>query len=232
MKSLKLKKFICLLLVLCFCISLVGCSADNNSEEKNLINEPLKEVHAVYDVYNNLIQQTVFNEQTGEYITTTYIYENINGLWTCTNQNITVLSKNKSKEVTAELMTIHNLSDLEKNPITLLDSENIKISLIECLDENDWRAFGYKLKLENKTDRVLCIILDNNYIMNIKCSPVFSVEYIEASKTQYFELSWDKETLERHYIPYIDNIEFMLRVYDNENWKVPALEGMHILLKH
>jgi hypothetical protein len=232
LKNLKLKKFICLLLVLGFCVSLVGCGAEANSEEKKLINEPLKEVHAVYDIYNNLIQQTVFNEQTGEYITTIYTYEHIDGLWTCTNQSITVLNKNTSKETIDELMTIYNLSDLEKNPITLLDSENIKISLIECLDENDWRAFGYKVKLENKTNKTLVVILDNNYIMNIKCSPVFSVEYVEASKTQYFELSWDKETLERRYIPYIDNIEFMLRIYDNENWKVPALEGTHVFLKY
>lgn len=232
MKSLKLKKFICLLLLLCFCILFTGCS----SEEKNLIKEPLKEVHAVYDLYDNLIQQTVFNEQTGEYITTVYTYENINGLWTCINQNTTILNKSLTKESTEEckdeFKAVYNLKSLEKNSITLVDSENIKISLIEYLTENNWRAFGYRLKLENKTNKVLCVILDNNYIMNIKCSPVFTVEHIEPSETKYFELSWDKETLERRYVPYVDNVEFMIRIYNNENWKVPALEGAHILLKH
>jgi hypothetical protein len=68
--------------------------------------------------------------------------------------------------------------------------------------------------------------------MNIGCPPLFSIDHIEAGHTAYFTLGWDNETLERLYVPYIDNVEFMLKVYDNDNWRAPAFAGERILIKH
>ena len=75
-------------------------------------------------------------------------------------------------------------------------------------------------------------MIDSASIMNINCDPLFKVDHIEAGHIAYFNIAWDKETLERGYIPYIDNIEFIIRVYDNEDWTTPALYGTKILIKH
>jgi hypothetical protein len=67
--------------------------------------------------------------------------------------------------------------------------------------------------------------------MDILCKPLFTIEHIDAGKTAYFTLAWDTDTIERTHIPYIDNIEFMIRVYNNENWSAPALDGSRIMIK-
>jgi hypothetical protein len=180
----------------------------------------------------------VYNEGTKEYTTTEYIYGYVNGLWKCIDQNIT---KSKSESsITCpypfvsnnNTLDIYNNQDLAEGPIVIMDNADAKISITKYLASDNWWEFGYELKVENKMNKVLTVMIDCPSIMGIQCEPMFSIDHVDSRDTAYFTLAWDKETLERCYIPYIDNIEFMVRIFDNENWKVPALAGERVLIKN
>lgn len=225
-----LKKLFCLVLIVIFCLTFVGCE-DNN--QKNTIELPLKEINAVYDIHGNLLQQTVYNEQTDEYVITIFTYSHETGTWTCIDQKtiITNCQKDPVESTTDNSLTIYYNNDLKSGPLVLIDNSDIKISIVEYLKQASWWEFGYKLKVENKSTKVLTYMFDYVSIVGIECKPMFTIDHIEPGHTDYFNLAWDKESLERAYIPYLDNIEFMLRVYDNDDWKDLALYGTRALIK-
>ena len=72
-----------------------------------------------------------------------------------------------------------------------------------------WYEFGYELKIENNTNNIITIAIDDVAIMDTACPPLFNIDHIDAGKTAYFTIGWDKETLERSHVPYINNIEFI-----------------------
>lgn len=129
------------------------------------------------------------------------------------------------------VINIYYNSDLTDGPIIIMDNEYAKVSIIKYLAKDYWWEFGYEFKIVNKTNKVLTALIDDCSIMDVMCKPLFSIDHVEAGHTAYFTVAWDRETLERSHLPYIDNIEFLVRVYNGENWKMPALAGSKILLK-
>jgi hypothetical protein len=186
------------------------------------------------DLNDNILQQMFYNEETGEYLLREYTYVHTGSFWECTNQRTAVVFNKGSSDTVlpSPTLKIYYSSDLADGPITLLDNEWVKVSIVKYLAKDSWWEFGYELKIVNKTNRVITITIDNESIMDINCKPVFSVDHIDAGDTAYFTLAWDKDTLERCYIPYVDNVEFMVRIFNNDNWKVPALAGERVLIKH
>lgn len=217
-----------ILMVLGLCAVLSGCSDASSTTKQYYKDSSLKLVNEVMDTYGNVLQQTYYNQETGEYILKTFTYNYQDGKWICIEQSTTVLnSQSMSKERDNALQIYYN-----KNiPITIMDNEYATISVIEYLSADNWWEFGYKLKIVNKTNKILTILIDKPYIMNILCEPLFDVDHIDAGKTAYFTMAWDPETLERCYIPYIDNVEFRLCLYDNTNWRKPALAGTRVMFK-
>jgi hypothetical protein len=113
-----------------------------------------------------------------------------------------------------------------------MDNKDVKVSLIEYLDQASWWEFGYKFKVENKSNKTLTIVFDDTSIAEVNCKPLFSIDHIEAGHTAYFNFAWDRASLERSWIPYIDNVEFTLKVYNSNNWNIPALYGTKAFIKH
>lgn len=217
----------CLLFTLIF---LWGCSDKALSE--TLPDTSLIEVNTVYDKYDNILQQVFYNKTSNEYILKEYTYIYQDPKWVCTNQTTKIISNNTStKSDNKPLLTIYYNSDLADGPIPIMNNEYVKIEIVKYLAKDDWYEFGYELKAVNKTNSVITFTLDNMSIMDIACKPLFSIDHVNAGDTAYFTLGWDKDTLERCYIPYIDNIEFELKIFDNEDWTVPALCGERILIK-
>lgn len=226
-----MKKIFCLfLLVALLCLTFTGCNDSDSG--RSVVAYPLKEVNVVYDQYNNILQQTLYNELTGEYIQTDYIYVYQDSCYVCVDQRTTVInySKTTCQPVANPTLKIYYNKDLNNGPIVLMDNEWAKISIVKYLTEDNWWEFGYELKIVNKTNSVITLAIDDTTIMDINCKPLFSIDYIGAGDTAYFTMAWDTDTLERCYIPYIDNIEFMIRVFDN-NWHAPALAGERVLIK-
>ena len=130
-------------------------------------------------------------------------------------------------------LNIYHNKDLQKGPITLLNQESIKVSITKYLASDQWWHFGYELKIENNSNKVCSITIDDSYIMGIKCSPLFSITHVEPGHTAYFNMVWQTEELERNHIPYIDDIEFKLKVFFNEPYSYERIAdiGNKILIK-
>ena len=226
-----MKKFISvfLILMLTMCCMLSGCSS--NKEDYYV---SLRLVDEVRDQYDNVLQRTYYNEDADEYLIKEYTYCLQKNKWVCVDQKTTIYKTtyDRPESPVDNSLTIYYNNDLTTGPLVILDNEYAKISIVKYLAKDDWYEFGYELKIVNKTNQVLTMSLEDFYIMDIMCKPLFSIDHVEAGKTAYFKMAWDKDALERSHIPYVDNIEFMVRIFDNENWTSTALAGNRIMIKN
>ncbi len=198
---------------------------------------PIKVLYEQYDQNNNLLQQILYNEMTGEFINKEYTYELRKNpdTWVCTDVKTTISQKTalQADNVNARppAYNIYHNSDLKQHPIILIDNEKVKAQITGYLTNSSWYEIAYEFKIENKTDQVLTISFEDVAIMDIYCQPVFHIDHVEPGQTIYFVLGWNCDTLKRCWIPYIDNIDFMLKVYDTEDWKSPAYTGALVLMR-
>lgn len=229
-----MKKIICVLLVLMFCLSFLGCTKN----KENKVSWPLTEINAIYDSYGNLLQQILYNEKTEEYIIKEFTWSFDGDIWTCVDRKTTLVQEpiKQNQDIPGctpeNSLSIYYIQDLAAGSIILLDNSDVKVSIVEYLEKASWWEFGYKLKIENKSNEVITYMFDDVSIMDINCKPMFSIDHIEPGQTTYFNIAWDKDSLEKAWIPYINNIKFMLRIYNNDNWRTPALYGTKALIKH
>lgn len=230
-----MKRFICVILVLLIGIGMMGCSKEEQKTapySSSITTAPLREINIIYDSYGNILQQIVYNELTEEYTTTTFTYVNKDGQWLCVDQRVIITrTKEVTPTTTNERITVYRQQDLSTGEIVLLDNTDVRVSVVEYLDKASWWEFGYKVKIENKSDRVLSIMFDNVAIVGIACKPVFFVEHVESGRTEFFTLAWDKDTLDSSWIPYINDIEFVVKVFRTDSYNGTALYGTRVLIK-
>lgn len=225
-----MKRIFSVLCILSLLMCLIGCS----SKAKSTVDGSLTEVSTIYDQYGNILQQTLYNEDTAEYYLKEFSYSLQNGKWVCVDQSLTLIQKQPAINEPAEapLLRVFHVTDINRKPVVIIDNEKVRISIVQVHDAEYWYRFAYDLKVENKTDKVISIFIENASILGIGCPPLFSIDHIEPGYSTYFTLGWDNETLSRYYIPYIDNVEFMVTVRDNSNWDAPAYAGERVLIKH
>lgn len=224
--------FGCIVLCVVWIIGFVGIciniKPDKTTHSLTLIDE-------VKDRYDNIIQQTYYNNVSDEYLVKEFSHALQNNKWVCIDQHITVIPFGEQEKYTNPNINnglkIFYDKDFSKGPIIIMDNEDIKISIVKTLATDSWYYFGYELKIVNKSNKVLSVVIDEAAIMDRQCKPLFNVEHVDIGHTVYFDVAWQKEELERCHIPYLDNIEFMIKVFDNDNWKEPALYGNKILMK-
>ena len=227
-----LRVFGCTILCVVWIIGFVGICI-NIKPDKTTYSLTL--VDEVKDRYDNIIQQTYYNSVSDEYLVKEFSHTLQNNKWVCTDQRVTVIPFNRQEEQSSSninnTLKVFYDEEFTKGPIIIMDNEDIKISIVKTLATDSWYYFGYELKIVNKSNKVLSIVVDDTAIMSRQCKPLFNIEHVDAGHTTYFDIAWQKEELERCYIPYLDNIEFMIKVFDNDNWKEPALYGNKILMK-
>lgn len=224
-----MKKIFCLILVISLCFAFTGCS----KEKVEWKDSPWSLIEETTGPGDYIIQQTFYNKNTEELLIKDFIYELRDKTFICVDQKITIINPKEKKQNDSNLNIekIYYTSDIRTTPNILMDNEYVKISITKYLTKDNWWEFGYELKVFNKTNDVITITINDATIMNINCKPMFSVDHIDAGNTAYFTLAWDLDTLANCYIPYIDNVAFTIKVFDNENWNFPALAGSRILIK-
>lgn len=228
-----MKRLIAIVLVITFCcLSFCGCN-----EKPEAPQQPLVLVESLSDQYGNLLNQIYYNNDTKEYLLKEYIYEYVDKKWVCVEQTTTVYQTLPSicedyYCYDSSLLSVFSNSDLTDNSITVMNNDDVKITIIKYLKPGSWWEFGYELRIDNKTNKVLTMTIVDTYIMDIPCEPVFNIDHIDAYGYSSFRLVWDKPTLERNYIPYIDNVRFMIKIFDTSNWNTPAKYGTNILIKN
>ena len=224
-----MKRLFCFIIILCLCFSFCGCK--DSAKASIATSTTQSNISTVYDAYGNILQQTVYNELTGEYVTTTFTYANDDGRWVCIDQKIIITGMVKESWQVNPALNIYYTSDIANDPIVLLDNTDIRVTVIEYLNKASWWEFGYKFKVENKSNKTLSVMFTDVSIMDINCAPLFNIDHVESGHTIYFNLAWDRDSLERAWIPYVDNIEFMLSIYDTSTWNTPAKYGTRALIK-
>lgn len=103
----------------------------------------------------------------------------------------------------------------------LVDSEacTVKVTAV-----NEDSLFGYTLKvyLENKTELDLMFSIDAVSVNGVMCDPFWAAS-VSAGKKANEEIRFSNSELEKNGITEVTDIEFILRVYDNNDWTAEHL---------
>ena len=212
-----------------FCIFLLvlGLTACDNKKASTEAANPASNINTVYDTYGNILQQSVYNEQTGETTTTIFTYKRVNGLWVCVDQQVIVTGKQHCQQpITLLTLRDNNLPEI------ILDNQDVTISVVEKLESESWWEFGYKLKIENHSNQAISVLFNDVSIADVSSKPLFNVDQVEPGYTTYFNLAWDRDSLAKDWVPYLNDVQFTLSVYiGTENWKKPADYGLRVLIR-
>ncbi len=100
-----------------------------------------------------------------------------------------------------------------------VDDENCTFKITGIEPDNLW---GYTLKvdLENKTDKNLMFSLEDVSVNGYMCDP-FWANSVQAGKKAKSDISFSVEEFEELGITDVEEIEFTLSVYDEDNWDTP-----------
>lgn len=100
--------------------------------------------------------------------------------------------------------------------IILREDENCTVKITAIEEDGLW---GYTLKayLENKTDKELMFSVSNASVNGFMCDPFWAVT-VSAGMKANEEIRFMEEDLKRSGIETVTDIEFTLRVYDNNDW--------------
>ena len=106
--------------------------------------------------------------------------------------------------------------DSQASDEVLVDNDNVTVILTGKTEDPIW---GYTLKLfiVNKTDTEIMVSADEASVNGYMADPFFA-KSVPSGKCAFTSMSWSDSTLKENDITTIEEIEFKLRVYDNNNW--------------
>lgn len=98
----------------------------------------------------------------------------------------------------------------------LVDNEYAKITVTGAAEDS---FFGYEvgLYIENKSDKNLSVSLDDVYVNDIECDPLYATS-VDAGKSAYSSISWFNSVFEENKIEVVEKIEGQLRISDSDDW--------------
>ena len=102
-----------------------------------------------------------------------------------------------------------------------VDDENCTFKITEIDPDNEW---GYTLKayLENKTDKNLMYTMEDVSVNGFMCDP-FWAETVQAGKKAKSEISFFEEDFAELGIENVEEIEFTLSIYDDDDFEAADL---------
>lgn len=108
--------------------------------------------------------------------------------------------------------------------------DNDYVSVIVTGYEQD-AIWGYTVNLFiwNKSEQNIMVSVDNTSVNGYMADP-FYAKSVCAGKRAFSSMSWSDSTLEDNSITAIEEIEFTLRIYDNDNWMADDLVNEAVVL--
>lgn len=97
-----------------------------------------------------------------------------------------------------------------------VDNEELKVSAIGSGKGTFW-AYYVSLYFENKTDEVLMFSWRDVSVNGYMCDPYFATT-VPAHSCKYADVTFSTSAFEENNIETVEEVEFNLYVYDDENW--------------
>ncbi len=102
----------------------------------------------------------------------------------------------------------------------LVDNDMISM-IVTDVSEDEW-DYTLQLYLQNKTDQDIVISEEDASVNGYMAEPYFGYS-LAAGKSAFTEMSWSKSVLEEQGIENVEEIEFTLKVYEEDNWSEDGL---------
>lgn len=107
----------------------------------------------------------------------------------------------------------------EFEEIVYVDDENCTFKITE-IEPGNLLGYTMKVYLENKTDVNLMFSWDDVSVNGFMCDP-FWANSVQAGKKAVSEIWFSKDKFEELGIEDVEDIEFTLSVYDEDDWEAP-----------
>ena len=98
----------------------------------------------------------------------------------------------------------------------IVDNEYVTVVVTGYEDDPIW-GYTAKLFLLNKTDKNVMFSVDESSVNGYMADPFFA-KSVSAGKCAFSSMSWSDTDLEENGITVIEEIEFNIRAYDEDNW--------------
>ena len=98
----------------------------------------------------------------------------------------------------------------------IIDNEYVTV-IVTGYEKDDIWGYTVNLFLLNKTDKNVMFSVDEASVNGYMADPFFA-KSVSSGKCAFSSMSWSDTTLEENGITAIEEIEFNLRVYDEDNW--------------
>ena len=119
------------------------------------------------------------------------------GMIGCNNDDVAVEKVEENSPIVEQKIEDDKSKNKEMNAV-LMDNEYVKATIIEKY-EDEWGEIGYKIQVENKTDKHLMIYTNNTSVDGMMNDPSFYVE-LTGNKKANENMYWYKDSEENtHY---------------------------------
>ena len=100
--------------------------------------------------------------------------------------------------------------------MVLANDEGVTVTAIDFMQDPIW-GYTTKLFLENNTEKNLLFTVENASVNGYMADPLFA-KTVNAGNCAFGGISWSNHVLEELEITEVESLEFVLRVYDAEDW--------------
>ena len=130
-------------------------------------------------------------------------------------------SDEPTKETTTQETAAQETAVPDFQEKVFVDDENCTFKITEIDPDNEW---GYTLKvyIENKTDKNLMFAWNDVSVNGYMCDPFWAAT-VQGGKKSIEEISFSTSDFEELGIEDVENIEFKLSVYDDDDFEAPYL---------
>lgn len=106
--------------------------------------------------------------------------------------------------------------DPKDSDTVLIDNDHVTVIATSFEKDGIW-GYTINLFLLNKTDKNVMFSVDDASINGFMADPFYATS-VAAGKCAFSSMSWSNQTLEENGITDVEEIEFKLRAYDEDNW--------------
>lgn len=118
--------------------------------------------------------------------------------------------------------------EIQDTDTVIVDNDFVTAVVTDYENDDIW-GYTVNLFLVNKTDTSVMFSVDEASVNGYMADPFFATS-VGANKCAFSSMSWSDDTLEANGISDVESIEFVLRVYREEDWTADDLVNEKITL--